>query len=186
LISLSGRARAKNKWRNPTFDALIAALERSDQREALDGILHLRDLSSNAAEEIVKNMHEVWQRALNDGAQHSFSTGDALHKPGLIFVVVPGSHEQLERHLRELVRAKKYQRKASLWLGFGSLVTEYGIITATFVEKGTWTEDPQLADLSNELLRPVPQKRLTPKMDRNAKCHCGSGIKYKKCHGKLD
>ena len=29
-----------------------------------------------------------------------------------------------------------------------------------------------------------PAKRAAPKIGRNAKCPCGSGKKYKKCHGK--
>ena len=31
---------------------------------------------------------------------------------------------------------------------------------------------------------PVPFKRDVPKLGRNAPCHCGSGKKYKQCHGK--
>ncbi|QOJ30933.1 MAG: SEC-C domain-containing protein [Gammaproteobacteria bacterium] len=28
-----------------------------------------------------------------------------------------------------------------------------------------------------------PYRRKTPKLGRNDPCHCGSGKKYKKCHG---
>ncbi|MBV1861816.1 MAG: SEC-C domain-containing protein, partial [Nannocystaceae bacterium] len=30
----------------------------------------------------------------------------------------------------------------------------------------------------------LPFKHDTPKLGRNAQCHCGSGKKYKQCHGK--
>jgi uncharacterized protein YecA (UPF0149 family) len=30
---------------------------------------------------------------------------------------------------------------------------------------------------------PQPQKRAVPKVGRNDPCPCGSGKKYKKCHG---
>jgi uncharacterized protein YchJ len=30
---------------------------------------------------------------------------------------------------------------------------------------------------------PEPIRRTTPKIGRNDPCHCGSGKKFKKCHG---
>jgi uncharacterized protein YecA (UPF0149 family) len=30
---------------------------------------------------------------------------------------------------------------------------------------------------------PEPYRRTEPKLGRNDPCHCGSGKKYKKCHG---
>ncbi len=33
----------------------------------------------------------------------------------------------------------------------------------------------------NEVLQPI--RREEPKVGRNDPCHCGSGLKYKKCHG---
>ena len=38
-----------------------------------------------------------------------------------------------------------------------------------------WTPEP-----------PKPFKRDIPKVGRNDPCPCGSGMKYKQCHGKLD
>ena len=32
--------------------------------------------------------------------------------------------------------------------------------------------------------RPMPVKSDTPKVGRNDPCWCGSGLKFKKCHGK--
>ena len=37
---------------------------------------------------------------------------------------------------------------------------------------------------SSPKLPPKPTKSVTPKIGRNAPCHCGSGKKYKKCCGK--
>jgi preprotein translocase subunit SecA len=42
-------------------------------------------------------------------------------------------------------------------------------------EQAGWTPEP-----------PKPFKRAVPKVGRNDPCPCGSGIKYKQCHGKLD
>jgi uncharacterized protein len=44
-----------------------------------------------------------------------------------------------------------------------------------------------LADLHAykiEMQRPAPAKRDPAKQDRNALCSCGSGKKYKHCHGR--
>ena len=35
----------------------------------------------------------------------------------------------------------------------------------------------------HELLRPIVRE--TPKVGRNEPCPCGSGLKYKKCHGNV-
>ena len=47
--------------------------------------------------------------------------------------------------------------------------------------------NPGLADAldRNQNWRETPQTfvRDTPKIGRNDPCHCGSGLKYKKCHG---
>jgi uncharacterized protein YecA (UPF0149 family) len=32
----------------------------------------------------------------------------------------------------------------------------------------------------------APYRRDTPKLGRNDPCHCGSGKKFKKCHGAVD
>jgi uncharacterized protein YecA (UPF0149 family) len=32
-------------------------------------------------------------------------------------------------------------------------------------------------------LAPETYRRETPKLGRNDPCHCGSGLKFKKCHG---
>jgi len=42
--------------------------------------------------------------------------------------------------------------------------------------------DPLLHD-PNHLLGRQPVYRTEPKIGRNDPCHCGSGKKYKKCHG---
>jgi uncharacterized protein YecA (UPF0149 family) len=38
-------------------------------------------------------------------------------------------------------------------------------------------------DCDHEHAPATPQRRLEPKLGRNDPCHCGSGRKFKKCHG---
>jgi SEC-C motif-containing protein len=44
-------------------------------------------------------------------------------------------------------------------------------------EKGEWKF------LDGQALNPGPIRRTEPKIGRNDPCHCGSGKKFKKCHG---
>ncbi|ACY16296.1 YchJ family protein [Haliangium ochraceum] len=37
--------------------------------------------------------------------------------------------------------------------------------------------------MDGEMAKPQPARRSTPKVGRNEPCPCGSGKKYKKCHG---
>lgn len=38
----------------------------------------------------------------------------------------------------------------------------------------------------HKVLTPEQMKERKPKIQRNATCYCGSGLKYKKCHGKSE
>lgn len=40
-------------------------------------------------------------------------------------------------------------------------------------------------DLDHHHPAETPYRRETPKLGRNDPCHCGSGKKFKKCHGAL-
>ncbi len=48
----------------------------------------------------------------------------------------------------------------------------------------TQSEEVAIAEMPEELTQ-QPYTRLEPKVGRNAPCPCGSGKKYKQCHGKL-
>ena len=43
-----------------------------------------------------------------------------------------------------------------------------------------------LANRGPEKLTPLRPIQTEPKLGRNDPCHCGSGIKYKKCHAKVE
>ncbi|MFH1407195.1 MAG: preprotein translocase subunit SecA [Candidatus Omnitrophota bacterium] len=45
-------------------------------------------------------------------------------------------------------------------------------------------QDPQKPDQSPANEKPIPIQRELPKVGRNDPCPCGSGLKYKRCHGK--
>lgn len=49
------------------------------------------------------------------------------------------------------------------------------------------TTDPQPhvhgPDCHHDHAKPQPYQRSAPKLGRNDPCHCGSGKKFKKCHG---
>jgi preprotein translocase subunit SecA len=45
---------------------------------------------------------------------------------------------------------------------------------------------PGAAEQADAALAQIPQTRIAPKVGRNDPCPCGSGQKYKQCHGKLD
>ena len=44
--------------------------------------------------------------------------------------------------------------------------------------------DGQWFYVDGEMVRPQPVRRESPKVGRNEPCPCGSGKKYKKCHGR--
>jgi hypothetical protein len=176
--------RIRNKWQNRLFDAITTALESSTQPEATDALMYLRDRSSRSIDDFTGVMHEAWMRSLADGQPHDCSSGDRVGQPGITFLVRADSHETLRKHLRQLVQAKKYDRRASLWIGLGALASEYGVISVTDVERHLWKEDNEVAQMTKGALRPGSRRSFMSKVGRNDPCPCGNGLKYKKCHGR--
>ena len=67
--------------------------------------------------------------------------------------------------------------------------TALGALASSFYERWSEaraehhpTQASDVPDQSSEAATPF--RRETPKLGRNAPCHCGSGKKYKHCHGR--
>lgn len=58
------------------------------------------------------------------------------------------------------------------------------IVPNVLVMAAHWRENAAL--LASGRTGPAPLRRAAPKRGRNEPCHCGSGLKYKKCHGRND
>ncbi len=101
------------------------------------------------------------------------------------------SHLQYLEHLRQVVGLRGYAQKDPLeefkreaFKLFEGLLNKIKIDFITFLNNLEIVQREKIK--SDESIKPVKKDNNTPrKMRRNEPCHCGSGKKYKHCHGSL-
>lgn len=136
-------------------DGLVAMLQRILDAEAVLGaVLH----GGEYVEENRTEGMDVLDRAVRYAREHGHQeTADHLQA---LHAVFPANHEQGCVQLRE-VRISARLRLDAATAGAGL---------------------PRIAPASLRI--GVPERRSTPKTGRNQPCPCGSGKKYKRCHGR--
>ena len=173
------------KWRNEKFDALVKCVKDANLPGFTDAIFFLYDLAGDGADNLVRMMEKMKRRSLQDGKNHDFSIAFEAGKSGITFVSRPSRLGVQKDRLLLHSKARKYKTKADLWIGFGSVSGSQHIVDEVVFSKEPWKEDQELEQLANTLLTSgMPVGIKGKKLGRNDPCHCGSGKKYKKCHGK--
>jgi hypothetical protein len=69
--------------------------------------------------------------------------------------------------------------------GDGAVVTNLTVSGAIDIAVSIIDTQNAVLDGINASLKPIQSRRDGPKLGRNAPCQCGSGLKFKKCHGKI-
>jgi SEC-C motif domain protein len=114
---------------------------------------------------------------------------------------VVSTHDPVTRKSFDRPSAVSWARDAE-WLGLEILATEGGTETdtqgmvefvASYREKGQNQKhhersrfekrDGEWFYVDGDMVKAAPVRRATPKVGRNEPCPCGSGKKFKKCHG---
>ena len=171
-------------WSNPEFQDIITQLKQSKQSGFTDAIFFLYDLAGYGADEFissVKNMKDKCQREQKSLRLCAMSPD---RKSGISYICDYANDGQLPRHVEEYCRIKKYQMRTNIWLGVGGLANSPRLFETAMFIKEPWAQNDQLDVISRSLyLKPTNMKD-GKKIGRNDSCFCGSGIKYKKCHGK--
>ncbi len=102
----------------------------------------------------------------------------------------------------DLEATKKWSEE-STWLGLEIVKTEKGLeadetgvveFIASYINKGLKLNHHEVSEFKKEngkwmyakgQVIPTQVVRTEPKLGRNDPCHCGSGKKFKQCHGKV-
>ena len=172
-----------NRWKNDGFRTLVDQLKESCIPGFTDAVFMLYEMSSEAADDLVRRIEATKLKTVRDGKRHSFSL--ALMKEnerGISFVCQPDA-EILSQDVRELGTLKKYQLRANEWLSMGSISGSTNMIDVAMFKKKPWEQDPKL-DAISRILKPGTRLRTGKKVGRNALCPCGSRLKFKKCCGR--
>lgn len=175
-----------HEWKNEHYDRLVEDLKLSGEPGFVDAILMLFDLSGDGIDAIVEQIQLAKALSRGDGKKHSVATLVDSRQSGISFVTRLNDYDQLQRDNLSYAVLKKHQTRAPEWLGLGSLAGSERLADVVVFNSEPWQEDATLDALVNENLGGGTMKRLSPKVGRNDPCYCGSGLKFKRCHGRTE
>jgi hypothetical protein len=151
-----------------------------------DGVFFLLDLSGDTADKLMGVIAKTKLKARSSGKRQAFTMVLDEGKSGISFVAEPCTAMEIEQNTLIYAMAKKYETRAERWLGLGSAIGSQDLIDAVAYNGKPWRQDPQLKELAGTVLKNpgIPLNSQMKRIGRNDLCYCGSGQKYKKCHGK--
>ena len=179
-----------HQWKNEEFERLVRQVKMNDQPGLTDVLFFLFDLAGSGADNLIKIIQRTKRSTLLDGELHDASIPFPRHARGITFVSYPrtSSHVEEQRYhdqFRGLAMARKYKSRANEWLALASRSDDQGPFNLLWYSKEPWQPDPDLDNLEKVLLKPGRAIHASGrKLGRNEQCPCGSGLKFKRCHGK--
>ena len=175
------------RYSSTTIDHIIRQVEASPHPGALEFGLLLLTLGEDTVLRLSRSLDQMRTQTIENHNHHDitlvvdrFSTGFTIHSnedPDAL------AARQLEWHCTR----RKYAQKARVWLGICIRPVDADIRFGTIFDY-PWKSDPSM-DGAIKQLKPAVSFRgasddiKRKRAGRNDPCHCGSGIKYKKCHG---
>lgn len=178
--------RLHHKWKNSEFDRLVNKIKESKEPGFTDAIFLLYDLSGDSADNLIKHIKIAKSKGIADKKQHDLTIIHDNGKSGVSFMYFPNPNdERISDRFKLHAMARKYKTKADIWLALGSVAGSKEIIDIVGFNREPWTEDKELEEVTKIALKEgTPIDINTSKRPgRNDKCLCGSGKKYKRCHG---
>ena len=183
------------EWKTALFDEVLTAINKSGPPEVTDAIFFLYDLASESFDEWFGNaVQKALRMTPQDRKPSNITIPFPNHRKGISFVCYsrpehPAVAERDYMHLQGFALARKYTAYADEWLAFGSFEGSPNLIDLVAYSKAPWRSDPEMEELASVLLKPgkalsMSGKKPQRKTSRNQPCPCGSGVKFKRCHGR--
>jgi hypothetical protein len=167
-------------WKNEAFDEIVRFVSESGEPELVDAVFYLYDLAGDTADELVRGIQLARQRTEADGRLHT-----ATIIGGGFGVSFTAQEEDAERAAFTFAQLRKHKAGVDLWLGLGAERGSDRLIDFVAFSKEPWQPDAELDALAARYLRVGTQVRPANRnVGRNEPCPCGSGLKYKRCHGR--
>ena len=107
----------------------------------------------------------------------------SYERSGISYICDYPNDGLLTQHTEAYCKIKKYQMKANIWLGIGGLADSRRLFDFAMFSKEPWLKDERMEPIAQSHFVSPRSIHGWKKIGRNEICFCGSGIKYKKCHG---
>ena len=177
-----------HEWRNERVEEFVNDLKMTDDPRRTDSIFLLYDLAGSRADTLFNAIDKARQKTCRDGGTHIVSILLSDGKRGISFVSYPKNFtytKLFQEQFQGLAIAERHKSKADEWLAFASRLGSPRPFDLLCYNKETWRPDSNFDNLAKELLKSRRATKLDGrKIGRNSRCPCGSGLKFKRCHGK--
>jgi hypothetical protein len=171
-------------WRNEHHDQLLEDLKNSGEPGFVDAVFMLFDFAGDSFDALVQQLLAAKDLTRRDGKEHSIATYSEDSNAGISFLTRSEDRQALSDRTLRYAHVKKYQTRANEWLGLGSLAGSDRLADVAVYSNAPWAYDGAVEAEVARIAGHGTARRMTPKLGRNDPCHCGSGLKYKQCHGR--
>lgn len=173
------------QWSSDEFNQLVDDLKVAGDPKFTDALFLLYDLAGTDSEKIVELIRDRKLAALRSGRPNDASLLYSQGKRGVTIMGYPQASPYIAREFLRLAKAAKYRRKANEWLALGARSDSPKLVDIYYYSKEPWHYDAELERLERFALKQGTMvKSDSQKIGRNDPCFCGSGLKYKRCHGR--
>jgi hypothetical protein len=164
---------------------LVAAIEASAEPAVVDLGFLLLELSSDAIANMSRGIKQIASLARRDGQTHDLTLAFDKPQSGITIHCTNKPLAIARSRLRDHCTRRKYVQRAKSWFGIclhpNDESLRFGLKLAY-----VWEKSARMDELTRDIptgsnLTDAPSRK--PKVGRNDPCPCGSGFKFKKCHG---
>nr|QFE31785.1 SecA-related protein [uncultured bacterium] len=176
------------KLRGTRYESLIKEIEARADPATLELGFHLLSMDEDSCRHVHRLLDAITRMAQLDGKRHDMTLASSEPPCGVSFHCNPEPSPQAVAVLEAHCAKRKYQQHAAQWFGVSVSLTghvQFGV-TLDF----PWEASDELERLTagmkpvskvSDVFRQASTEVARPKFGRNDPCHCGSGLKYKKC-----
>jgi hypothetical protein len=180
--------------RDTSVGRIIDEIEKQSDTGAIEFGLELLKLSSEGVLDVSRSIDKIAAMAAQDGKHHDVTLANSKAATGITVHCNNLPPALAAPKLKQHCELRKYSVKAGAWFGLaitpGSAAVRFGL-TLDYPWRADKSMDDVVAKMPKvqpiEAIRAFAKSRATRrKIGRNEPCHCGSGLKYKKCHLQRD
>ncbi len=168
---------------------IISEIEARPEPGVIDFGFLLLSLNEKTAADLSKGIQRIVQLARQDGRIHDITVGISSAETGITVHCTAALALHDQARLRTHCERRKYGERAKSWFGLCVHPSD-GSLRFGLKLDYEWEPDARLDEVTRGSPRPHTLAQALDllgkplKLGRNDLCHCGSGRKYKKCHGK--
>ncbi|MDB2439484.1 SEC-C metal-binding domain-containing protein [Hellea sp.] len=172
------------KFQGTPYGDIIDYLEGFQEAGAVELGYLLLSYDGVSIDGINRGMIQLARAARNSDRTHDFTLGGP--DGGITYHISQTPTKERLKYLLNHAEIRKYSTRANHWFALSGTVGSGEPVDTICFLKSRWKRSAKL-DFEVSQLPPKASKlsrvtgRITVKLGRNDKCHCGSDVKYKKC-----